>query len=190
MSTPKTDKRVENLRKANEESHRVIVESLREALYRLLETRDIRDIKVVDLIRLAGVSRGAFYKNYYSVTDVLEDDIRAITEDVSAAMGADISLNWHVILRTVYHHREKIPLLLKAGMGMEMLGQINRSIDDTCDEGHALRVMAWNGIIFNCIQYWAARDFADDPDELAESMATITMTLFEGAIANTDGDGE
>lgn len=65
----------------------MIVESLREALYRLLETKDIRDIKVVDLIRLAGVSRGAFYKNYYLVTDVLEDDIRAITEDVGAAMG-------------------------------------------------------------------------------------------------------
>lgn len=75
MSTPKTDKRVENLRKANEESHRVIVESLREALYRLLVTKDIRDIRVVDLIRLAGVSRGAFYKSYYLVTDVLEEDI-------------------------------------------------------------------------------------------------------------------
>ncbi|MBR3159856.1 MAG: hypothetical protein IKF14_12260 [Atopobiaceae bacterium] len=184
MSTPNTDKRIENLRKANDESHRVIVESLREALYRLLETRDIRDIKVVDLIRLAGVSRGAFYKNYYLVTDVLADDIRAITEDVSAAMGTDIALNWHVILRTVHHHRDKIPLLLKAGMGMEMLGQINRSIDTMRDEEQALRVMAWNGIIFNCIQYWAARDFVDDPDELAESMAAITMPLFDEAASN------
>lgn len=186
---PKTDKRMENLRKANEESHRVIVESLREALYRLLETKDIRDIKVVDLIRLAGVSRGAFYKSYYLVTDVLENDIRTITEDVSAAMGTDIALNWHVILRTVYHHREKIPLLLKAGMGMEMLGQINRGIDTIHGEEQALRVMAWNGIIFNCIQYWAARGFADDPDELADSMAAITMPLFDGAVADTYSHG-
>lgn len=179
MSTPKTDKRVENLRKANEESHRVIVESLREALYRLLVTKDIRDIRVVDLIRLAGVSRGAFYKSYYLVTDVLEEDIRTITEDVGAAMGADIALNWRVILRTVYRHRGKIPLLLKAGMGMEMLDQINRSIEAVDDEEQALRVMAWNGIVFNCIRYWAARGFADDPDELADRMAAITTPLFD-----------
>ncbi len=179
MSTPNKEKRLENLRKANEESHRVIVESLREALYRLLVTKDIRDIKVVDLIRSAGVSRGAFYKSYYLVTDVLADDIRAITEDVSAAMGTDIALNWHVILRTVYLHRDKIPLLLKAGMGMEMLDQINRSIEAVDGEEQALRIMAWNGIIFNCIQHWAAHGFADNPDELANRMAAITTPLFE-----------
>jgi hypothetical protein len=125
------------------------------------------------------VSRGAFYKSYYLVTDVLEEDIRTITEDVGAAMGADIALNWRVILRTVYRHRGKIPLLLKAGMGMEMLDQINRSIEAVDDEEQALRIMAWNGIVFNCIRYWAARGFADDPDELADRMAAITTPLFD-----------
>ena len=44
-------------------------------------------------------------------------------------MGEDVSANWRIILQTVYAHREKIPLLLKAGMGMEMLRQINRGHD-------------------------------------------------------------
>ena len=69
---PSREERIQNLKKANEESHRVIVDSLREAMYDLLETNEISEIRVVDLIRRAGVSRGAFYKNFYQVTDVLK----------------------------------------------------------------------------------------------------------------------
>ena len=36
------------------------MDSLREAMYELIETRDVSEIKVVDLIRKAGVSRGGF----------------------------------------------------------------------------------------------------------------------------------
>ena len=63
--------KLENLRKANEESHRLIVDSLQEALYKLLETKDISEIKVIDLCHAAGVSRSAFYKHFYLITDVL-----------------------------------------------------------------------------------------------------------------------
>lgn len=57
------------------------MDSLREAMYELIETRDVSEIKVVDLIRKAGVSRGGFYKNYYLVTDVLKDDIKEVSDD-------------------------------------------------------------------------------------------------------------
>ena len=58
---PSREERIQNLKLANEQSHRVIVDSLREAMYELIETKDVSEIKVVDLIRKAGVSRGGFY---------------------------------------------------------------------------------------------------------------------------------
>ena len=106
----------------------MIVNSLREAMYELLERKDISEIKVVDLIRRAGVSRGGFYKNFYLVTDVLKDDIKAVSDDVGNAMGGDIGSNWKLILEAVFNHRDKIRLLIKAGMGMQILGQLNRDI--------------------------------------------------------------
>ncbi len=175
---PNKEKRIENLQRSNEESHRLIVESLREALYTMLKTRDIDSIKVVDLTKAAGVSRGGFYRNFYLVTDVLKDDIRVIADDVREASGMDIGENWQIILNTVYRHREKIPLLLKAGMGMEILKQINRSIDGV-DEKYKLRLMAWNGVIFNCILWWADRDFADDPEDLVGQLTEITRPLLD-----------
>ncbi len=179
---PNREKRIENLQRSNEESHRLIVESLRQALYTMLKTRDIDSIKVVDLVKAAGVSRGGFYRNFYLVTDVLEDDIRVVADDVRQVSGTDVGANWQIILNTVYKHKEKIPLLLKAGMGMEILKQINRSAEYV-SERYKLRLMAWNGVIFNCILWWAERDFADDPEELAQRLTEITSPLFDDAYA-------
>ena len=175
---PNMEKRLENLKKANEESHSLIVESLKSALYELLETKEISEIKVVDLTKKAGVSRGGFYRNFYLVTDVLKDDIKMVADDVRRAMGGDIGTNWEIILDTVYRHRKKIPLLLKAGMGFEILDQINRSIDEV-EEKYKLRVTAWNGMIFNCVLLWAEQDFRESPRHLAARLTEFTHSFFD-----------
>ena len=60
------EKRIKNLQRSNKEAHRLIVGSLRQARYTMLKTRDIDSIKVVDLVKAAGVSRGGFYRNFLS----------------------------------------------------------------------------------------------------------------------------
>ena len=174
--------KLENLRKANEESHRLIVDSLQEALYQLLETKDISEIKVIDLCHAAGVSRGAFYKHYYLITDVLKDDIKTIADDVRKTIGPDIAINWDIILKTVYQYKRKIPLVLKAGMGMEILNQINRSID-AVPKQFKLRIAAWNGIIFNVVGIWAVTGFKRPIDQLAAELTEITMHLYDAEVA-------
>jgi|LSQX01.1.fsa_nt_gb hypothetical protein len=176
------EKKLENLRRANEESHRIVVDSLREAFYQLLETRNVNDIKVVDLVKTAGVSRGAFYKHFYLVTDVLKDDILTTAEEVRKAMCSDIGLNWEIILETAYCQKKKILLLLKAGMGMEILHQLNHSID-AVDEQYKLRIAAWNGIIFNIILYCADRGFSDSPQALAKQLSGMSAQLLDPELA-------
>lgn len=181
---PINEKKLENLRKANAQSHQLIVNSLRDALYQMLETREVSEIKVVDLIKVAGISRGAFYRHYYLITDVLTDDIQTITTDVQKAMGADIGMNCDIILQTVYRHKKKIPLLLKAGMGMEILNNINRSLDNVSEE-YKLKTLAWNGIIFNAVLYWANRDFKDPIEVLAAQLTELTQALYDSKLAAT-----
>lgn len=183
---PSKEERIQNLQRANEESHRLIVDSLREAMYELLETKDVEEIKVVDLIRRAGVSRGGFYKNFYLVTDVLKEDIKTVSDDVGKAIGENIGSNWQMILETVYHHRKKIPLLIKAGMGMQILEQMNAGIE-TAEEQFKLRVMIWNGIIFNCILYWNNEGYRTSVRELAKKMTEITDSLYNAEIADFYG---
>ena len=60
MSVKNREKRIENLQRSNKESHRLIVDSLRQALYTMLKTRDIDSIKVVDLVTPEAASTGTF----------------------------------------------------------------------------------------------------------------------------------
>ena len=179
---PSREERLQNLRRANDQSHQVIVDSLREALYELLETHDVSEIKVVDLIRRAGVSRGAYYKHFYLVTDVLKDDIKAVSDDVDKAIGTTNASNWELILGTVYRHRKKIPLLIKAGMGMQILEQMNEGITSASEQGR-LRHAMWNGIIFNCILYWNGEGYKTPVEELAERMTEMTQALYNDGVA-------
>ena len=177
---PSKEERIQNLKIANEQSHRMIVDSLREAMYKLIETKDVSEIKVVDLIRKAGVSRGGFYKNFYLVTDVLKDDIKEVSDDVKQAIGRyienDIVSNWEIILTAVYGYRKRIPLLIKAGMGMQILEQMNAGIESNNEQAR-MRIIVWNGIIFNCILYWNNEGYKTSIQELAMKMTRITQAL-------------
>jgi len=44
-----------------------------------------------------------------------------------------------------------------------------------------VKVNSWNGIVFNCILWWAERGFRDEPESLAGQLAEITTPLF-GAV--------
>ena len=61
---------------------------------------------------------------------------------------------------------------------MHILDEINRSTE-IFDEKLRLRIIAWNGIIFNCILDWAERCFAETHHELAIELTKFTLTLFD-----------
>ncbi|RRF90196.1 MAG: TetR/AcrR family transcriptional regulator [Coriobacteriaceae bacterium] len=47
-------------------------EKIESAVFKLMETTDIPDIRVADVLRLAGVSRSTFYRHFDSVDDVVK----------------------------------------------------------------------------------------------------------------------
>ena len=63
-------------------------------------------------------------------------------------------------------------------MGMHILDEINRSTE-IFDEKLRLRIIAWNGIIFNVILDWAERGFAETPHQLAIELTKFTLTMFD-----------
>ena len=85
--------------------------------------------------------------------------------------------NWEIILSAVYSYRKRIPLLIKAGMGMQILEQMNAGIEAK-DQEARLRMIVWNGIIFNCILYWNHEGYKTSIKELTLKMAEITRSLY------------
>jgi len=57
----------------NRRSHERVRFYIQEALLLLMEEKDYDKIKITDIINKAGVSRSAFYRNYYWKKDILVD---------------------------------------------------------------------------------------------------------------------
>ena len=58
-----SEKSLENLRKSNQESNLLTREAIETALLQLLEKKDLTKISISELVKRAGVSRAAFYRN-------------------------------------------------------------------------------------------------------------------------------
>ena len=61
-------------------------------------------------------------------------------------------------------------------MGMQILEQMNTGIE-SMDEQSRLRIIVWNGIIFNCILFWNKEGYKMSIQELAMKMTDITQAL-------------
>jgi len=175
---PTKEERIKNLREANAKSHEVIKKSLKDALYHMIRKEDINKIKVVDLIKKAGVSRSCYYKYYYLPKDILIEDWVAIVNEIGANLGPDLVNNWRIIFSKVYEHKEKIPLLLKAGLGMEFLETMNRLLYSFEDVHYYYYMSIWNGAIFQSILSWERRGFKESVEEITEMMEKYTRPIF------------
>lgn len=65
-------KSLKNLYQSNKEANQLTKESIETALLFLLEKKELKQISVSELVRKAGVSRNAFYRNYKSKEEILE----------------------------------------------------------------------------------------------------------------------
>lgn len=159
---------------SNEESRRVTREAAQGALFRLMRKTDMKNIRVVDLVKVAGISRSAFYRNYHSVEDVLLDAVDTPILAVSQAIGQRSADNWKLLLQTVRNHEQILKALSDAGLFYVLLDRMNAG----CDRDNYIMAM-WNGLIFNVIQRWVEGGMKESVDEMLETVDAGTRRLAE-----------
>ncbi len=59
-------------------THELTVQNLYAALLQLMERKPYKEISVTELVKTAGVSRMAFYRNYQDKSEILTDHLREI----------------------------------------------------------------------------------------------------------------
>lgn len=170
------EKRLNNLKLANDKSHKLADKALKEALYSMLKNKEINEIKVTDLIKTAKVSRGTYYKHYYYLTDLLADDLDEIIESVIFNLTPSLHTNWLMVFNKVYECKNKLALIYKAGLSITFLKKLN---EYSKSQGYKDKYVVWNGIVFNAIYNWGLNGFKKSPQELAEEMTEITKPFFK-----------
>ncbi len=88
MSERKMSSRsLENLTISNQESNRLTKEALEISLMQLLEKKELAKITISELVHRAGVSRAAFYRNYTSKEQMLEEIFGKTVQKIMDKLG-------------------------------------------------------------------------------------------------------
>ncbi|MCR5731946.1 MAG: TetR/AcrR family transcriptional regulator [Sphaerochaetaceae bacterium] len=89
---------------------------LQDALLRLLETKRIDQIKIVELCKGAGVNRSTFYRLYNIPSEIETDIIQNIITEIYLQMG-DFSLSNTETIKSIFRyidtHRDVVTIIMK-----------------------------------------------------------------------------
>ena len=168
-------KQLETLQKNNEETRSFIRSCVMFALMILLKDETIHNISITKLCTVAGVSRTAFYRNYKSIEDVLDDKIVEIALEIAGKISTDIYNNWLAVYKTVENNRSDLESIVREGyqhkiyevfMSMLPKDKENRNIQAT-----------WLSLFFTFMVKWIKEGEPKSAEEMARLAYKYTKNI-------------
>lgn len=175
-----TDKQKTALSRANEESRQIVIESIQEALFILMKDTPFEKITISQIIKKSGVSRSAFYRNYKSKSDILHDLVSEVAKNIYRAFEPGLSEGWTTLYSLIYESREKLKLIIEAGIENQMLDIYNSLLP--ADEHDYIIHAMWNGLIHNIMIEWVKRGTPIGIEEMARISAQYTESLLKTTV--------
>ena len=162
------------------EKKQVTKESITHALFILLETTPIDKIKIVDLTKKAGVSRGSFYRHYSTVEEVLITSVQNNITDLKKILTKDLSKDWMIIIKEFRKQKKYFTTLIKNKYSILLLDTFNEQYykNDYYHQG-------WNGFVFNILYTWIQNDMKETDEELYQIINQCTKKMSDAIINNS-----
>ena len=160
------DRQLTVLKKNNEESREFTRSCISFAFVTLLNKEiDYKDLTVTKLCAVAGVSRAAFYRNYKTVDDVLNDKIKEVAYKLSSLIESDIYNNWLNIFNCVEKNKLLFKTLIKAECEHKIL-EVFLSLVPEDEDSRTIQTI-WVSIIYSMIIKWFKEDVAGKIEDMA-----------------------
>ncbi len=172
---PETETRKRNiLRYSNEESNRLTRECVETALIQLMKEQEFDKISITQIVKRAGVSRSAYYRNYSSKEDILSNVFEQAVETILDAIAQPVSeMNEEEIYTRLFHRiledENLFQIILKAGQENQFLQAINHMTIDSTDIEHPevrYHAIMWIGSTVNLIFRWLEGGKKETPEEM------------------------
>ncbi|MBE5862085.1 MAG: TetR/AcrR family transcriptional regulator [Lachnospiraceae bacterium] len=176
----------EVLRMNNKESNQLTRECLQLALIHLMGDHPYEKITVSEIVRRAGVSRTAFYRNYTDKEDILNEWGSRLVQSISELTEKpELRENPKQWFQDVFHlireNKETIALLDQAGIQQRNLFS-GKSIAELLYPSTNTEIkyvhIATEAAFFQILISW----FRDGMREEEEYMANICVNIFDGVL--------
>ena len=174
------DKKIDPLQEYNAESHRITIESIQKAMIQLLQENEFQKITILDIVKKAGVSRTAFYRNYSSKEQVLQSIIHDRFAEVALSIRKNTAVStledWLDLIEAIFRECADMYSIMKseAWQGGTMLQCMNEYFTEMSKQialgGDELQMRFWMGGMYNILQYWLDTGMKEAPRDLAKKI--------------------
>lgn len=176
-------KKREILRLSNKESNKITRECIESALILLMAKKEYNEITISEIVKRAGVSRTAYYRNYESKDDILNTLLHCLVADVIKAMTkfsyiTEQELYWKTLFVIIKTHAESFYVLLKAGFGHIILEEITKQMTSDIKKENVkdrYDMIFWSGAVYNVLTNW----FQDGMEQTEDEMVQICLYISE-----------
>ena len=166
---------IDVLSRHNEEINRQTRESLQQALLLLLMEKSMEKISVTELVKKAGVSRTAFYRNYNSKEEVLKafsgEIIERIARGIKNPVYKENAFKWYLDTFTyILKHRDYATSIISSELSLEELigcRSVLERIVVPKDMESYYGYLVLEGGFYNIISNWIRDGFVESPEDMA-----------------------
>ncbi|MGX7197750.1 TetR/AcrR family transcriptional regulator [Enterococcus olivae] len=182
MSIAKNDKH-EMLRLSNQESNKLTREAIESALLLLMEQKEFHEITISEIVKRAGVSRTAYYRNYQSKEEILQALLQELIQEINGTIAtysflSEQEIYWRTLFVTVRKHAQAFTAVKKAGFGHVILDAITEQmLSQVAKDSLETRydMIFWSGAFYNVLARWI--DDGLQPSE--EAMVQTCLFIME-----------
>ena len=177
----------EVLRMNNKESNQLTRECLQLSLMHLMSEHPYEKITISEIVRRAGVSRTAFYRNYTDKEDILhelgDEIIKRIAEiSEKPELHENPHLWFEDIFRDIKNDKDIISLFDQAGILQNELflkKAVSERLYPTTDPEKKYLIIAAEAAILQILISW----FRDGMQEDEKQMADFCVNIFDNALS-------
>ena len=168
---------LKNLSQFNQENKHLTREAIETALLFFMETKELSQITVSELVKKAGVSRNAFYRNYKSKEDILKGILGQVVRRAARGLKAfDLKTQgyhvWLFLLREARKEAHILGLIFKQGCE-GLLGEIVikrlKGYQRFKSTGPSASYTSsfWSSALISVLRHWFADNMSIAEEELA-----------------------
>lgn len=182
MSEKKNEKqRKEILRLSNLESNRITRECIESALIMLMKENTFKDISITDITRRAGVSRTAYYRNYTSKEDILQNIMKEIVHEIIDSM---IKFNpidngyefCFAMFSKASKYADKYEILVRADFSSCIMNEMYKKFQSNHPDDsvwNKYRMSFWSGAFYSILTQWIMDGMKQKAEEMAKFCCKI-----------------
>ena len=165
-----------------------VKENLSRALFELLEKKNISEIGISELIERANVARASFYRNFSSLEEILQYELKSITMNYekecpsNSVKYSDLDyMTWKFAFYKKY--ARKIMILKESGLASLLINTINQislkdidATDFTSESVFSTYFAA--GAFYNVTMKWLESGAKESPADIAHLFCSLINKNF------------